>query len=320
MPEQGVQWKPHESMLSFEEILRICRIMAVLGIRKIKVTGGEPLVRRGVASFLNNLKTISGIEKVTLTTNGLLLGAYLDEAGSIALDSPLITSTELRSSEGSPLDAVNISLDTLDPQRYKRITRHDGDPAKILSFADRLLEKHIPVKINCVPVRSFNEEDILPLTALAGEKNIIVRFIELMPLGSAAALKPIPGPEIAQMIEKAYGALSLFTGIQGNGPAVYYSLSGFTGKIGFINAVSRGFCETCNRLRLTSEGFLKLCLSTDLGIDLRELLRAGACDGELERAITEAVANKPRFHSLSGVYGAAPVEGQHPAGMSGIGG
>jgi len=302
MPEHGVQWKSHESMLSFEEILRVCRIMAGLGIRKIKITGGEPLVRRGVASFLKNIKALPGIEKVTLTTNGLLLGAYLNEA------------------EASLLDAVNISLDALDPQRYRRITRNDGDPAQILGFADKLLEMHIPVKINCVPVRSFNEEDILPLTALAKDKNIIVRFIELMPLGSAASLKPIPGAEIADIIEKAYGTLSLFTGIQGNGPAVYYSLPGFTGKIGFINAVSRGFCETCNRLRLTSEGFLKLCLSTDMGLDLRELLRSGACDTELERAISEAAAKKPGFHSLSEVYGAPPAEGQHQNGMSGIGG
>ena len=323
MPPEGVPWKPHETMLSFEEILRLCRVMAELGIRKIKVTGGEPLVRRGVATFLKSLKVLPGIEKVTLTTNGFLLAAFLDEAESL----------------GVMLDGVNISLNALDPERFRRITRHEGTlnrpvscnevsstgrsfkstgPAEILPLVDRLLEKDIPVKLNCVPIRSFNEEELLPLAALARDKDIAVRFIELMPLGSAAALQPVPGAEVAALIEKAYGPLVPFSGIMGSGPAVYYSLPGFTGKIGIINAVSHGFCETCNRLRLTSEGLLKLCLSNDLSVAFRELIRGGASYGELARAITGAVAKKPRFHNFSEVYGAPPAG--HPGGMSGIGG
>ena len=307
MPREGVQWKPHETMLTFEEILRICRIMAGLGIRKIKVTGGEPLVRRGTAFFIKELRAIPGIEKVTLTTNGFFLGAYLDEAESLAV---------LPS-------GVNISLDALDPERFKQITCVPGaNPAEILPQIDRLLEKQIPVKINCVPVRGFNEEEIIPLAALAKDKNIAVRFIELMPLGSAADLKPIPGSETAALLEKAYGSLTPFSGIQGNGPAVYYSLPGFTGKIGFINPVSHGFCETCNRLRLTSEGFLKPCLSASLDLDLRTLLRSGASGNELVLAITGTAAKKPRFHNLSGVYGAVPpeAESRHSDGMFEIGG
>ena len=305
MPPEGVEWKPHDAMLSFEEFLRLCRIMAELGIRKIKVTGGEPLVRRGVASFIKNLKTLPGIEKVTLTTNGFLLGAYLDEAETLV--------------PGALPDGVNISLDALDPERFGRITRHDGaGPAGIFPLLDRLLEKQIPVKINCVPVRGFNEEEILPLAALARDRNIAVRFIELMPMGSAADLEPVPGGEIASLLEKAYGSLTPFTGVQGNGPAVYYDLPGFTGKIGFINPVSHGFCESCNRLRLTSEGFLKPCLSYDTGFGFRELLRSGASDSEIARAITETVAKKPRFHTFSEVYG-APLTG-HSGGMYGIGG
>ena len=305
MPAEGVEWKPHETMLSFEEILRLCRLMAGLGIRKIKVTGGEPLVRRGTASFLKSLKSIPGIERVTMTTNGLLLGTYLDEAESLA--------------PGSLPDGINISLNALGSERFSRITRTEGGgPAEILSLIDRLLAMRIPVKINCVPVRSFNEEEILPLAALAKDKNIAVRFIELMPLGSAADLKPIPGSEIAAILEKKYGALTPFAGVQGNGPAVYYSLPGFSGKIGFINAITHGFCETCNRLRLTSEGFLKPCLSVDHGLDLREKLRSGACDEELVNAITEIASQKPRFHTLSGIYG-TPVAA-HSDGMFGIGG
>jgi len=308
MPPEGVEWKPHNTMLRFEEILRLCGIMAGLGIRKIKVTGGEPLVCRGVPEFIKNLKALPGIENVTLTTNGVLLGAYLDE-----------TETTGYSTEAVP-DGVNISLNALEPRRYGQISRYDGtNPAVILSLIDRLLEKGVTVKLNCVPIRSFNEDEILPISALAKEKNIAVRFIELMPLGSAGTLQPVSGGEIAEMLEKTYGTLTPYSGILGNGPAVYYSLPDFTGKIGFINAISYGFCETCNRLRLTSEGALKLCLANELCIDLRKMLRSGACDEDLIQAVNEAVAKKPRFHSLSKVYGASLTE-KPAAGMSCIGG
>jgi len=314
MPPHGVEWKAHENILSFEEIIRIVKIMAGLGVRRIKVTGGEPLLRRGTPSFLKELKTISGIENLTLTTNGLLLGAYLDEAETA----------------GALPDGINISIDALDSERYKNITRRDMEPKNILSSLDRLLEpqpslkgegspldKKITVKINCVPVRSVNEEEIVPLAALARNKNIAVRFIELMPLGSASALRPVLTEETAVQIEKAFGALKPFSNVSGNGPAVYYSLPDFAGKIGFISPLSCGFCEKCNRLRLTPEGFLKLCLSHDSGLDLRELLRAGADDAEIARAIVEIVKKKPRFHTFSQIYGEV---NHHPDGMSKIGG
>ena len=305
MPAEGVKWKPHQSILTFEEILRICRIMAELGITKIKLTGGEPLVRRGMAPFLGSLKNVKGLEKITLTTNGVLLGAFLDEAMALNI---------------MP-DGVNISMDALDPERYSRIARGEIlKPAEILLSVDRLLDMGVLVKINCVPVRGFNEEDLIPLASLAKDKNIIVRFIELMPFGSAAEMKHVPGKEIVSLLEKTFGALTPFTGIQGNGPAVYYSLPGFTGKIGFINAVTHGFCETCNRLRLTSTGSLMPCLSYDLGLDLRTMLRSGASDEELAGSIKETAANKPQFHALSGVYGKAVQEKQNTGGMSGIGG
>jgi GTP 3',8-cyclase len=298
MPPEGVPWKPHETMLSFEEITRIVGIMVELGIRKIKVTGGEPLVRRGVAVFLKTLKAFPETESVTLTTNGLLLGSYLQEAANFSHD--------------SLPDAINISLDALDPQRFRRITRQEKTgPEEILPFIDRLLEKGIKVKLNCVPVRSFNDDEIVPLAALAKDKEIAVRFIELMPLGSAAAFKPIPGKEIETLLEKTFGPLRPFSGLCGNGPAVYYCLPGFAGKIGFINAITHGFCGSCNRLRLTSEGFLKLCLSNDSGLDLRELLRSGASDSELSLAIKDVVAKKPMSHTFSEA---------HKEEMSAIGG
>jgi cyclic pyranopterin phosphate synthase len=299
MPSQGVEWKPHDSMLRFEEILHLCRIMAELGIRKVRVTGGEPLLRKGMTSFLEKLKAIPGIKKVTLTTNGILLGGFLDVS----------------------LDGVNISLNALNDKRFSLITRAENvRPEEILLNIDRLLEKQVPVKINCVPVRGYNEEEIIPLAALAKDKNIAVRFIELMPLGSARSLKPVSGDETAALIEKAFGKLTPFTGVEGSGPAVYYSLPGFTGKIGFINPVSHSFCETCNRLRLTSEGFLKLCLSCTEDFELRILLRTGVSDKDIAKAITERVAQKPPFHNLSKLYGIADFDEQINCGMFGIGG
>ena len=303
MPPQGVKWTPHESILTFEEILGLTGIMSQLGVKHVKVTGGEPLLRRVVSSFMKNLKTIPGIESVTMTTNGILLGEYLNEdAGQDSLP-----------------DGINISLDALNREQYRHITRSEADPKTILLLIESLLEKNIKVKINCVPMRGVNENQIIPITSLAKEKNIIVRFIELMPFGFAGNFAPVPGQETAQMIEMAFGPLSPFNGICGNGPAVYYSLAGFTGKIGFINAVSCGFCETCNRLRLTSRGLLKLCLAEDYGMDLREAIRNGRTDRWLVRAIAEFAAGKPKNHSFCEIPGEA-TRGKIDFYMSGIGG
>ena len=309
MPPEGVKWKPHDSLLRFEEILRLCRVMAELGISRIRVTGGEPLVRRGVAAFLKGLKLIHGVKKVSLTTNGFFLGAYLDEAEAL--------------SPASFPDCINISLDALDVERFKRITRTENfNPMDVLPIIDRLLEKQILVKLNCVPVRGLNEEELLPLAALARDRNISVRFIELMPLGSAGGFKPISGSETAAQIERAFGLLTPFPGVEGSGPAEYFSLPGFAGKIGFINPLSRGFCGSCNRLRLSSDGKLKPCLSDVKFLDLKTMLRSGASDEALAEAVKEAVSKKPRHHNLSPIYGAPEGESGnfHKDGMFGIGG
>ena len=312
MPADGVESKNHDSMLRFEEVLRLSRIMVELGIRKVRVTGGEPLVRRGIPAFLQSLKTLKGIESLTLTTNGILLAACLGEIANV-------------------LDGVNISLDALDPEKFAAISRHkEAGPGEIISVIDRLLEKNINVKINCVPIRGFNEEEIIPLAALAKDRNIAVRFIELMPLGSAAALELVPGGEVASLLEKAYGAAAASNTVQGNGPALYYSFPGFAGKIGFINPLSHGFCDSCNRLRLTSDGILKLCLARDEVLDLKGLLRDGISDMEISAAIKKAAAAKPRYHDFlathgddKGAAGRSPAEeggGPHSTGMFKIGG
>jgi len=279
MPPEGAGKITHNDVLRFEELLQICRILTGFGISTVRVTGGEPLVRRGVAGFVGELKRVDGIKRVAMTTNGVLLKEYLQSLADAGLD------------------AVNISLDTLDGERFRYLTR-GGEMDSILPAIDMALTLGLEVKINCVPLRGFNEEDIVQLTELAKEKKIAVRFIELLPLGAAVTMQPLPINEVTALIEKAFGHLTASPIQPGSGPAVYYSLPGFTGQIGIIGALSRGFCESCNRLRISAAGVLKPCLAGDMGIDLRSLVRGGACCREIEGAVRELVGKKPAGHSF----------------------
>ena len=261
-------------VLRFEEMLRICRILAGMGISTVRVTGGEPLMRQGVVEFIREIKNIDGIARVNMTTNGMMLEEYLQDLTDAGLD------------------AVNISLDTLNDERFRRLTGSEG-LSSIFPAIDRALTMGLTVKINCVPMRGFNEEDIVRIAALAKDKRIGVRFIELMPLGAAAAMQPITIDEVTALIEKAFGPLAPSAVKPGSGPAAYYTLAGFAGYIGIIGALSRRFCEDCNRIRITSEGILKPCLASDLGLDLRRLLSDNASDSEIEMAIQELAQEKP---------------------------
>jgi cyclic pyranopterin phosphate synthase len=303
MPPQGVESKPHTSILSFEDILRICGIMADLGIRKIKVTGGEPLVRKGTTAFIHKLKAIPGIEQVTITTNGILLENYLDELAAV------------------PLAGINVSLDALNPEVFRHITRcnHPGYPDAILHSIERVRSLGMPVKINCVPQRGLNHTELADIAALAEKTVNAVRFIELMPLGCAGEMEPIPGAELRSILQERFGSLKPVTEKLGNGPAVYYEIPGFAGKIGLINAVTEGFCESCNRLRLTPEGLLKPCLSSNIALDLQTLLHSGASDAQLMEAIQGLAAKKPVSHNFSDIYG-NKKENHTDKVMSGIGG
>lgn len=282
MPQTGVEWVSHKQILSFEEILRLCSVMAGQGIRRVKVTGGEPLVRKGTVDFIRKLKGIEGIEQVTITSNGVLLEDCLDE---------LI--------DGG-LDALNISLDTLDAETFRLISRGEG-LGKVLTVVDRAMSRGLPVKMNCVPIRELNGSELVQIAALARDKNISVRFIELMPIGCGNAFQMMRGDEIRAILEREYGVLAPFSGKLGNGPAVYYTVEGFRGKLGFISSVSHEFCGSCNRLRLTSDGFLKPCLASDTGLDVKALLRGGASDEKIEQAALELIASKPLQHSFSGM-------------------
>jgi cyclic pyranopterin phosphate synthase len=279
MPPEGVEWMPHSEVLTLEETQGICAAAATLGVNKIKVTGGEPLVRRGLTTFIRSVKRTPGIESVTLTTNAVLLDDFLDELVDAGIDT------------------VNISLDTLDADVFRYITGSDGFE-KVLRSIDMARAARLAVKINCVPIRGINEGDIVPLAELARHEKTAVRFIELMPLGLGANLTPIPHAETFERLERALGILRAFDGRLGNGPASYYSVEGFAGKIGFISAVSHSFCGACNRLRLTGTGFLKPCLASDVGIDLKAIVRGGGDDEAIAEAIRVAVTLKPMRHDF----------------------
>lgn len=278
MPEEGIQCMPSEARLSFEEILKICRSGAKLGISKIKITGGEPLVRKDLHVLIKQIKEIPGIQEVTLTTNGFLLEEKIEALVNAGLD------------------RINISLDTLKHERFKEITRVDGLD-KVLAGINKAITYPLKsVKLNCLVAKNFNEDEICDLARLTMSGKVSVRFIELMPIGLGPQLKPISKEEIKKQLEDEFGPLKAYHGTMGNGPAKYYEIDGFKGKIGFISAVSECFCEECNRIRLTADGFLKLCLHSKEGVDLKRLLRAGMTEEKLTQVISDATAGKPVKH------------------------
>lgn len=279
MPEEGIALLPHEELLTIEELYRVVRIMEGIGVRKVRFTGGEPLVRKNLVKLICDIHALSGIEEITMTTNGALLGERakeLKEAG---------------------LTGVNISLDTLNPRTFQAITGFDVH-RQVMQAVDAALECGLRLKINCVPCRELNETDIIPLARLAQEKPIDVRYIELMPMGCGKEFHGISSDEILQRLEAHYGDSAPSYEKRGNGPAQYYSFVGFQGKIGFISPMSHKFCSECNRVRLTSEGRLKLCLHYNHGIELKPLLRQKATDGDIAQAVRKALLQKPLEHDF----------------------
>ena len=277
MPD-GIERLPMKDLLTYEETAFVCEQAAVLGIDSFRVTGGEPLVRKGCVSLVSMLKGIPGIRRVAMTTNGVLLGEHLDEL----LD--------------AGLDAVNISLDTLDRGQYKAITGMD-ELNRVLDSV-RMAAGKLPVRINCVIFRGINDDAPEGLAALARDLPVDVRFIELMPIGAAKGLETVPNASVLARIEERYGKTEEDPGSNGSGPAVYRRASGFTGRIGFISAMHEKFCAACNRLRLTSVGELKPCLCYADSVSLREILRDEAAGKEerIREKIREAVQLKPQAH------------------------
>ena len=279
MPD-GANWLPMKEILTYEQITEICQEAVGLGITRFKITGGEPLVRKDCPELIRMIKSIPGTEFVTLTTNGLLLEKQLE---------PLLH---------AGLDAVNISLDTLDASKYKWITGVDKLSA-VLSSITKAVDSKIPVKINAVLQKEVNEEDWLPLTQLAKELPLSVRFIEMMPIGCGKTAESISNEDLKEKLKQHYGNLTKDYHAYGNGPAVYYSINGFKGNIGFISAIHGKFCNLCNRIRMTSTGELKPCLCYEQRWTLKPVLQIENTKQRQEsirKRLIEAVKNKPQMH------------------------
>lgn len=283
MPEQGVDLCAHADLLRYEEIVAIARAALDCGIDTFKLTGGEPLARRGVPVLVAALKELPGTRQVTLTTNGLLLGDQLDALVAAGLD------------------AVNVSLDTLDETQYHTLTRRAFAPGAVVDTV-RAAAQRLPVKINAVLLPETADQ-WLPLARLAADPGVDVRFIEQMPIGKGEADPGLAGDKVLAVLRQAWPDLAPCNEPRGNGPAHYYKSAGLTGRIGFIDAVSHRFCASCNRLRLTCTGMLRPCLCYDDGTDLRALLRSGAGPDKLKNAVEQAIAAKPEGHCFGSGHG-----------------
>ncbi len=271
----------HEEILTFEEIQRLVKLFAGCGIQKVRLTGGEPLVRKRIAELVRRLADIPGIEEVTLTTNGVLLApmaAQLKEAGA---------------------KRVNISIDSMDRATYERITGFDGLP-KALDGVHRAIEVGLtPVKINSVIVKGLNDgaEEIGALAGMSVDLAVAVRFIEYCPTGTrvGSASGYVPNSEVRRIVEREFGPLSPVASGYRDGPALHFKAPNSAGMIGFISGRSSLFCQTCNRLRLTSDGKVKPCLYAASHYDLKGLLRNGADDEELRTLLRAVVRQKSRY-------------------------
>jgi GTP 3',8-cyclase len=289
MPEEGVPWLPHTNILSYEEMLTIIKAGAEMGISKIRLTGGEPLVRAGLVDFVRMIAGIPGIEDIAMTTNGIFLAKYaadLKQAG---------------------LTRVNVSLDTLKPERFDRICRGAKSGAKISDVLESIEAARRaglnPVKINMVVMDGVNDDEILDFARKTLTEEWHVRFIELMPYSGQDGKTPsgISAREIKKRLDPL-GKMEPYKHTWGNGPAKYYRLPDAKGTLGFITALSEHFCFSCNRLRLTADGKLRPCLMSETMIDLREPLRSGISADRLKELIQAAVSVKPIGHNLLSGY------------------
>lgn len=286
MPE-GVQDVGMKNILTFEEIWEIVRTGVSLGITHIRITGGEPLVRKGCVDLIRGIREIPGVETITMTTNGVLLGNYgkqLKEAG---------------------VDGVNISLDTLDPEEFYKITGK-RELQEVLAGIRAAKTAGLPVKLNAV---NRKELDPIPLVRYAQEENLPLRFIEIMPVGYGKKYVGRSNEELRETLEAVCGKAECMTNREelsrmGSGPAVYYQFSDLKVPVGFISAIHGKFCDTCNRVRLTAEGYLKLCLCYDEGADLRRVLREGEKEN-LRTIMEQTIFRKPEAHCF-----------EHPAEMT----
>lgn len=302
MPADFHDFIPGKELLSDGEIVRLARIFGEVGTRRIRLTGGEPLVREGIAQLAADIKRQPGIEKLALTTNGMLLEKYLDDLVKAGMDS------------------VNISMDTLDEKQFETITR-GGSLSVVMNAVDAALSyENLMVKINCV-TKPGNEDMYVRLAALSRDSRICVRFIEMMPIGLGQEQSLMSSDVLLERLQKEYGEGGGVPHMYHEGPARYVHFPGFKGNVGFISAMSHQFCESCNRVRMTADGYLKTCLQYEAGVNLKELIRSGASDQRLIEEICAAIDRKPRAHQFTCGCKASGAESEiEKRGMSGIGG
>ncbi len=277
MPEEGINYLPRKELLTYEELERVVRITVSLGINKVRITGGEPFLRKGMMEFLERLLGIKGLEKLNITTNGTFTAGLVPHLKSIGINS------------------INLSIDTLDPQRFFEITRRDSFEA-VMRTLDELIENNIPTKINCVVMNGRNTEDIIPMVELAKHRPIGVRFIEEMPFnGSGVDGRPKPWafPQILDHIKSHFPNIRKLED-EPSSTSFNYQIPGFKGSVGIIAAYSRLFCGTCNRIRLTPQGMLKTCLYDDGVFNLKDLMREGGTDEHLITALLDALGSRAK--------------------------
>jgi len=295
MPRELQEWLPREDVLTYEETLRLVRIAATLGVSKVRITGGEPLTRRDVLRFFRELRSVPGIDDIGISTNGTLLARRSADG--------LTTAQALRS---CAVNSVNVSLDTLDREVYAAITGRDFLP-QVLEGLDAAIAAGFPlIKLNCVLMRGRNEDQFVPLIEYAAARNLILRFIELMPVSTSEVLSDdnfLPVAEARRNLESHFGPLIPEPGFRTNGPSTYYKIAGREQRIGFIGALTNlHFCESCNKLRLTCDGKLRPCLGSYLEFDIMKVLRAGATDEDLKRFFLDVVDRKPEQHDFRENY------------------
>jgi cyclic pyranopterin phosphate synthase len=295
MPQELQEWLPRDEILTFEETLRLIRVAAELGVSKLRITGGEPLTRRGVLDLIRELPKIQGIRDIGLSTNGTLLGREVE---------PGLTMAHALRNAG--VRSVNISLDTLSRGVYSQITGRDLH-SQVLDGIDAAIAAGFDlIKLNCVLMRGRNEDQLIPLIEFAATRNLILRFIEMMPVSTTEVLDEknfISILEAKRGVESRYGNLIPESEFRTNGPASYYQIPGRQQRIGFIGAMTNlHFCESCNKLRLTCDGKLRPCLGSYLEFDIMKPLRAGASDDELRQFFLDVVDRKPEQHDFRNNY------------------
>lgn len=283
MPEQGVPLIPHGEILTYEEILRIVHVFAMEGISKVRLTGGEPLVRKGIVDFVSSLSQIKEIKDLSLTTNGILLREFAQDL------------------KNAGLKRINVSLDSLKKEKFYQITRKDNFERVWAGIEESLRVGLSPIKINMVAIKGLNDDEIESFAQLTLALPLVVRYIEYMPSNNGEDWREsniLTIPQIKNRLDKM-GNFIPIPSDRWDGPAKRFRMEGALGEIGLIGAVSSHFCDDCNRLRLTPDGKIRTCLFSDEEIDVKELIRNGGSDRDLKDQLLVALMKKPERHSIN---------------------